>query len=98
MEKDAYCREVLNARACDGFFPKEVLIHDDVTTFDMSQVGSADGLTAGWPCQAWDRVRLIVAMLKHSYIYLLCVELFCSNSLAGMLQSGPQEGHAGSKV
>ena len=56
MEKDAYCREVLNARACDGFFPKEVLIHNDVTTFHMSQVGSADGVTAGWPCQAWDRI------------------------------------------
>ncbi|CAK9106284.1 unnamed protein product [Durusdinium trenchii] len=53
VENNPYCRKVIASRIQDGFFNKDSVVHDDVTTFKMSQVEhlSPDGLIGGWPCQ-----------------------------------------------
>lgn len=52
VEKNPFCRSILQARQAEGHLP-QCPIYDDIITLDPSQHDCADvsGLTGGFPCQ-----------------------------------------------
>jgi DNA (cytosine-5)-methyltransferase 1 len=89
VERDAYCKRVLGLR-----FP-DVPIHDDVSDFHP-EPGSADIVTAGFPCQPFSQAgkRLGAADERNGWPHSIRIlresraPLFFGENVPGLLSSG----------
>ena len=66
VEKDEFCRSILQARMDEGSL-EACDIHEDVKGFEpKGEAAGADALSAGWPCQALSSDPVIV--IVHSSV------------------------------
>ena len=103
VERSDFCCSVLRARIAEGHYSKDVCLHNDVTTFDVSVVEGegdppVDGYLGGFPCQVpqawlWLWQLLISMYIFHfaSISFVSCFDLSCQGASKAGKKKGMQD-------